>query len=101
MKNPLAEGSLKFGLVFEEHREAIDETLETHTPALTENKKLFIDTGELGGWFPNALDIHPFSSTSTSERSGFCPAWRWGSRFIPRFMLYLQYDHNANRRHSG
>jgi adenine-specific DNA-methyltransferase len=33
----------KFGLVFEEHREAIDETLETHTPVLTENKKLFID----------------------------------------------------------
>ena len=35
----------KFGLVFEEHREAIDETLETHMPVLTENKKLFIDNG--------------------------------------------------------
>jgi adenine-specific DNA-methyltransferase len=35
----------KFGLVFEEHREAIDETMETHTPVLTENKKLFIDNG--------------------------------------------------------
>jgi adenine-specific DNA-methyltransferase len=35
----------KFGLVFEEHRETIDETLETHTPVLTENKKLFIDNG--------------------------------------------------------
>jgi adenine-specific DNA-methyltransferase len=35
----------KFGLVFEEHREAIDETLETHTPVLTENKKLYIDNG--------------------------------------------------------
>src|SRR5215469_18982682 len=35
----------KFGLIFEEHREAIDETLETHTPVLTENKKLFIDNG--------------------------------------------------------
>jgi adenine-specific DNA-methyltransferase len=35
----------KFGLVFEEHREAIDDTLETHTPVLTENKKLFIDNG--------------------------------------------------------
>jgi adenine-specific DNA-methyltransferase len=33
----------KFGLVFEEHREGIDETLETHLPVLTENKKLFID----------------------------------------------------------
>jgi adenine-specific DNA-methyltransferase len=33
----------KFGLVFEEHRETIDEILETHTPVLTENKKLFID----------------------------------------------------------
>ena len=28
----------KFGLAFEEHRETIDETLETHTPVLTENK---------------------------------------------------------------
>jgi adenine-specific DNA-methyltransferase len=35
----------KFGLVFEEHREAIDDTLETHTPVLSENKKLFIDNG--------------------------------------------------------
>ena len=35
----------KFGLIFEEHKEAIDETLETHTPVLTENKKLFIDNG--------------------------------------------------------
>jgi adenine-specific DNA-methyltransferase len=35
----------KFGLIFEEHREAIDDTLETHTPVLTENKKLFIDNG--------------------------------------------------------
>ena len=35
----------KFGLVFEEHREGIDETLETHTPVLTENKKLFINNG--------------------------------------------------------
>ncbi|MDR2490328.1 MAG: hypothetical protein LBD20_02890, partial [Spirochaetaceae bacterium] len=35
----------KFGLVFEEHRELIDETLETNTPVLTENKKLFIDNG--------------------------------------------------------
>ena len=33
----------KFGLVFEEHREAIDQKLETHIPVLTENKKLFID----------------------------------------------------------
>jgi adenine-specific DNA-methyltransferase len=35
----------KFGLVFEEHREAIDDTLETHTPVLTENQKLYIDNG--------------------------------------------------------
>ena len=38
-------GTKKFGLVFEEHREDIDDTLETHTPVLTENKKLFIDNG--------------------------------------------------------
>ena len=28
----------KYGLVFEEHREEIDEVLDTHTPVLTENK---------------------------------------------------------------
>ena len=33
----------KFGLVFEEHREEIDEILETHTPILTEEKERFID----------------------------------------------------------
>lgn len=35
----------KYGLVFEEHRESIDELLETHTPVLTENESLFIDNG--------------------------------------------------------
>ena len=35
----------KYGLVFEEHREAIDEMLYTHAPILTEEKKLFIDNG--------------------------------------------------------
>lgn len=35
----------KYGLVFEQHREEIDELLETHTPILTENKELFIDNG--------------------------------------------------------
>ncbi len=35
----------KYGLVFEEHREDIDEVLDTHTPVLTENKDLFIDNG--------------------------------------------------------
>lgn len=35
----------KYGLVFEEHREAIDEVLTTHTPVLTENTDLFIDHG--------------------------------------------------------
>lgn len=35
----------KYGLVFEEHREEIDELLDTHTPVLTENKDLFIDNG--------------------------------------------------------
>lgn len=35
----------KYGLVFEEHREEIDEVLDTHTPVLTEEKDLFIDTG--------------------------------------------------------
>lgn len=35
----------KYGLVFEEHREEIDEVLDTHTPVLTEDKDLFIDNG--------------------------------------------------------
>ena len=35
----------KYGLVFEEHREEIDEILDTHTPVLNEDKDLFIDNG--------------------------------------------------------
>lgn len=35
----------KYGLVFEEHREAIDEILATHTPVLSEDTNLFIDNG--------------------------------------------------------
>ena len=35
----------KYGLIFEEHREEIDEVLDTHTPVLTEDKDLFIDNG--------------------------------------------------------
>ncbi len=35
----------KYGLVFEEHKEQIDELLETHTPVLTEETDLFIDNG--------------------------------------------------------
>ena len=35
----------KHGLVFEEHREEIDEVLDTHTPVLTEEADLFIDHG--------------------------------------------------------
>lgn len=35
----------KYGLVFEEHREEIDEVLDTHTPVLTEEEDLFIDNG--------------------------------------------------------
>lgn len=38
----------KYGLVFEEHREAIDTILDTHTPVLTEDTSLFIDnSGEM------------------------------------------------------
>lgn len=36
-------GTKKYGLVFEEHREAIDEVLEDYTPVLTEEPELFID----------------------------------------------------------
>lgn len=35
----------KYGLVFEEHRESIDETLATHTPVLTEEPDLFLGKG--------------------------------------------------------
>lgn len=35
----------KYGLIFEEHREEIDEVLDTHTPVLTEQSDLFIANG--------------------------------------------------------
>lgn len=35
----------KYGLIFEEHKETIDELLESHTPVLSEEKDLFIDNG--------------------------------------------------------
>lgn len=35
----------KYGLVFEEHCEKIDEVLEANTPVLTEDKELFINKG--------------------------------------------------------
>lgn len=35
----------KYGLVFEEHRESIDETLESNLPVLVEDESLFIDNG--------------------------------------------------------
>jgi len=35
----------KYGLVFEEHEEKIDQKLKTHTPVLSEEKDLFIDNG--------------------------------------------------------
>lgn len=35
----------KYGLVFEEHRESIDEVLENNLPVLTEDTELFIDNG--------------------------------------------------------
>ena len=38
----------KYGLIFEEHKEAIDEKLENNLPVLTEEKELFVDNnGEL------------------------------------------------------
>lgn len=36
----------KYGLVFEGHRESIDDVLEAHTPVLTEQKDLFINNGD-------------------------------------------------------
>lgn len=35
----------KYGLIFEEHRESIDEILDTHLPILSEEESLFIDNG--------------------------------------------------------
>ena len=35
----------KYGLVFEEHRENIDDTLENNLPVLTEEESLYIDNG--------------------------------------------------------
>ena len=45
----------KYGLVFEEHREEIDEVLDTHTPVLTEDADLFIDHG---GQMLSFLDVN-------------------------------------------
>ena len=36
---------MKYGLIFEEHREGIDELLDTHMPVLTEDANLFINNG--------------------------------------------------------
>ncbi|WP_265443851.1 site-specific DNA-methyltransferase [Acetivibrio straminisolvens] len=33
----------KYGLIYEEHREKVDEILDTHTPVFVEDKELFID----------------------------------------------------------
>ena len=38
-------GTKKYGLVYEEHHEEIDEILSTHTPVLTEDASLFIEGG--------------------------------------------------------
>lgn len=38
-------GGRKYGLVFEEHREKIEEVLDTHAPVLSEDTDLFIDNG--------------------------------------------------------
>lgn len=35
----------KYGLVYEEHKESIDEILEANTPVLSEDESLFIDNG--------------------------------------------------------
>ena len=35
----------KYGLVFEEHREGIDEVLKSNLPVLCEDESLFIDNG--------------------------------------------------------
>lgn len=35
----------KYGLIFEEHKEAIDDMLEKHLPVFTEEKELFVDNG--------------------------------------------------------
>jgi len=37
--------SKKYGLVFEEHRETVDELLDTSVPVLVEEKDLYIDNG--------------------------------------------------------
>ena len=36
----------KYGLIFEEHREEIDEVLSNHTPVLTEDSNLFVTMAE-------------------------------------------------------
>lgn len=83
----------KYGLVFEEHREEIDEVLDTHTPVLTEEADLFIDhggqmnfllEGDKDGFCPISLayttdycvEVYPFNSTGGES------CWRWSTKLL-------------------
>ena len=54
----LEEGSSRWATLSEAEKLLLDRAALLpifHSPALN-----IIDTNEIGGWFPNALDIHPF-----------------------------------------
>lgn len=56
----------KYGLVFEKHREDIDEVLDTHTPVLTEEPDLFIDNG---GQMNYLIEVDNLASLKLLEKT--------------------------------
>lgn len=59
----------KYGLVFEEHRESIDEVLENNLPVLTEDTDLFIDNG---GQMNFLIEGDNFASLKLLEKTHKC-----------------------------
>lgn len=65
----------KYGLVFEEHREEIDEVLDTHAPVLTEETDLFIDnSGEMNFLIEgdNLASLHLLEKTHKGKIDLIC-----------------------------
>jgi peptide/nickel transport system substrate-binding protein/oligopeptide transport system substrate-binding protein len=57
-KSMLEEGNLRWATLADAEKLLLERGSVlpiSYSPAIN-----IVDTGELGGWFPNALDIHPF-----------------------------------------
>ena len=71
----------KYGLVFEEHREEIDEVLDTHTPVLTEEADLFIDHG---GQMNFLLEGDNLAALKLLEKTHRGKIKMWGDRIFEK-----------------